>query len=134
MGSPGIGRDRLLEPEAPANRCERFLVADGVVNVRAHGRRHLRVEFAARKRLQIALARAASPLVHGSRPSQPWNADGLSPTAGPRATGRSRNGHLGGRVVAVAISDDGTHTATYVRGKPGGQGYVWETANPADER
>jgi hypothetical protein len=33
--------------------------------------------------------------------------------------------------VAVAISD-GTHTATYVRGKPGGQVDVWETANPAN--
>lgn len=35
---------------------------------------------------------------------------------------------LGGRVLAVAISDDGTHTAASVRGKQGGEVYVWETA------
>jgi hypothetical protein len=33
--------------------------------------------------------------------------------------------------VAVAIADDGTRTAPHVRGKPGGQFHVWETANPA---
>jgi RNA polymerase sigma factor (sigma-70 family) len=38
---------------------------------------------------------------------------------------------LGGRVMAVAISDDGTHTAAYVRGKHGAEVYVWETAKPA---
>src|SRR5262249_29188510 len=86
----GIISDRLLEPEAPANLCERFLAAGAVVDVRAHSRRRLRVEFAARKRLQIALAWTASPLVHGPRPSQPWNAGGLSPGAGPHATGKSR--------------------------------------------
>src|SRR5262249_10585811 len=114
---PGIGSDRLLEPEAPANLCERFLAADAVVDVRAHSRRGLRVEFAARKCLKIVLARTTSPLVHGSRPSQPRNAYGLSPRAGPNATGRSRNGHLGGHDADAAISDDGTHTTTYVRGK-----------------
>jgi RNA polymerase sigma factor (sigma-70 family) len=37
---------------------------------------------------------------------------------------------FGGRVLAVAISDDGTHTAACVRGKQGGGFYVWETAKP----
>ena len=40
----------------------------------------------------------------------------------------SRRVELGGRVLALAISDDGTHTAAYVRGKRGGDVYVWETA------
>ena len=113
---PGIESDRLLEPEAPANLGERFLAADAVLDVRAHNRRRLRVEFATRKRLQVALARTASPLMHGYCPSQLRNAYGLSPRAGPNATGKSRNGHLGGRVVAAAISDDGTHSARYIRG------------------
>jgi RNA polymerase sigma factor (sigma-70 family) len=43
----------------------------------------------------------------------------------------SRRVELGGRVMAVAISDDGTHTAACVRGQPGAQVYVWETARPA---
>jgi RNA polymerase sigma factor (sigma-70 family) len=38
---------------------------------------------------------------------------------------------LGGRVMAVAVSDDGAHTAAYVRGKRGGEVYVWQTAKPA---
>ena len=37
---------------------------------------------------------------------------------------------LRGRVLALAIADDGTHTAAYVRGKQGGELYVWETAKP----
>jgi WD40 repeat protein len=44
----------------------------------------------------------------------------------------SRRVELGGRIMAVAISDDGAHTAAYVRGKPGGEVYVWETAKPAN--
>lgn len=36
---------------------------------------------------------------------------------------------LGGRVAALAISDDGTRTAAYVLGKQG-EVFVWETANP----
>jgi RNA polymerase sigma factor (sigma-70 family) len=43
----------------------------------------------------------------------------------------SRRVELGGRVLAVAISDDGTHTAASVRGKQGSEVYVWETAKPA---
>jgi hypothetical protein len=39
---------------------------------------------------------------------------------------------LGGRVMAVAISDDGTHTAAYVRGKQGAAVHVWETAKPTN--
>jgi RNA polymerase sigma factor (sigma-70 family) len=38
---------------------------------------------------------------------------------------------LAGRVLAVGISDDGTHTAACVRGKQGGEFYAWETAKPA---
>src|SRR5262249_2086238 len=85
----GIVSDRLLDPEAPANLRERILAADAVADVRAHSSRRLRVEFAARKRLQNPLARAASPFMHGSRPSQLWNAYGLSPRSGPNATGKS---------------------------------------------
>ena len=44
----------------------------------------------------------------------------------------SRRVELGGRVMAVAISDDGTHTAACVRGKQGGEVYVWETAKPTN--
>src|SRR5262249_20960086 len=39
-----------------------------------------------------------------------------------------RRVELGGRVAALAISDDGTHTAAYVRGKHGCEVYLWETA------
>jgi WD40 repeat protein len=38
---------------------------------------------------------------------------------------------LGGRVVALAISGDGAHTAALVCGKRGGEVYVWESAKPA---
>jgi WD40 repeat protein len=41
---------------------------------------------------------------------------------------------LGGRIMALAISNDGKHTAAYVRGKQGGDVYVWETAKPANAR
>ena len=44
----------------------------------------------------------------------------------------ARRVELGGRVLAVAISDDGTHTAACVRGKQGGEVYVWETAKPTN--
>jgi WD40 repeat protein len=44
----------------------------------------------------------------------------------------SRRVELGGRVLAVAISGDGRHTAACVRGKQGGEVYVWETAKPAN--
>jgi RNA polymerase sigma factor (sigma-70 family) len=42
----------------------------------------------------------------------------------------TRHVELGGRVMAVAISDDGTHTAACVRGKQGAEVYAWETAKP----
>jgi RNA polymerase sigma factor (sigma-70 family) len=44
----------------------------------------------------------------------------------------SRRVELGGRVLAVAIAEDGTHTAAFVRGKQGAEVYVWETAKPAN--
>ncbi len=43
----------------------------------------------------------------------------------------TRRLELGGRVAALAISDDGTRTAAYVLGKQG-EVFVWETANPKD--
>jgi RNA polymerase sigma factor (sigma-70 family) len=43
----------------------------------------------------------------------------------------ARRVELGGRVMAVAMSDDGRHTAACVRGKQGAEVYVWETAKPA---
>jgi beta-lactamase regulating signal transducer with metallopeptidase domain/WD40 repeat protein len=44
----------------------------------------------------------------------------------------ARRLELGGCVAALAISDDGTHTAAYVLDKQG-EVYVWDTAKPADE-
>jgi RNA polymerase sigma factor (sigma-70 family) len=43
----------------------------------------------------------------------------------------ARRVELGGRVLAVAISDDGANTAAFVRGKQGAEVYVWETAKAA---
>jgi RNA polymerase sigma factor (sigma-70 family) len=43
----------------------------------------------------------------------------------------SRRVELGGRILALAVTNDGMHTAAYVRGKRGGDVYVWETAKPA---
>jgi WD40 repeat protein len=45
----------------------------------------------------------------------------------------TRRLELGGRVAALAISDDGTRTAAYVLGKQG-EVYVWETAKPVNTR
>jgi RNA polymerase sigma factor (sigma-70 family) len=42
----------------------------------------------------------------------------------------TRRVELAGRVMALAISDDGAHTAAYVRGKRGAEVYVWQTAKP----
>jgi RNA polymerase sigma factor (sigma-70 family) len=44
----------------------------------------------------------------------------------------SRRVELGGRVMAVAISPDGTHTAACIRGEQGSEVYAWETAKPAN--
>jgi RNA polymerase sigma factor (sigma-70 family) len=44
----------------------------------------------------------------------------------------SRRVELGGRIMAVAISSGGTHTAACVRGKQGGEVHVWETAKRAN--
>jgi RNA polymerase sigma factor (sigma-70 family) len=71
-----------------------------------------------------AWAREGSTAVTG-------DADGRVIVWDAKTMKEARRVELGGRVVAVAISDDGTHTAAYVRGKPGGQLYVWETAKPA---
>jgi RNA polymerase sigma factor (sigma-70 family) len=67
-----------------------------------------------------------------------WSADGSTAVTGD-ADGRvivwdaktmkeTRRVELGGRVGAVALSPDGTHTAASVRGKQGGEVYAWETA------
>jgi len=42
----------------------------------------------------------------------------------------ARRVEFGGRVLAVAVSDDGKYTAACVRGKQGAEVYVWETAKP----
>jgi RNA polymerase sigma factor (sigma-70 family) len=44
----------------------------------------------------------------------------------------TRRVELGGRVMAVAMSPDGTHTAACIRGKQGGEFFVWETAKPTN--
>jgi WD40 repeat protein len=72
--------------------------------------------------------------------SAAWSNDGSTAVTGD-ADGRvivwdaktmkeTRRVELGGRVLALAISGDGTHTAASVRGKQGGEFYVWETAKP----
>src|SRR5262249_37371192 len=45
-----------------------------------------------------------------------------------RTMNESRRLELGGRVLALAISDDGTRTAAYVRAGQGAEIIVWETA------
>jgi RNA polymerase sigma factor (sigma-70 family) len=47
-----------------------------------------------------------------------------------RSMQEKRRVELPGRVMALAISDDGVHTAAYVRGKRGAEVYVWQTAKP----
>jgi RNA polymerase sigma factor (sigma-70 family) len=47
-----------------------------------------------------------------------------------RTMKETRRVELGGRVLALAISDDGTYAAACVRGKRDGDVYVWETAKP----
>lgn len=42
----------------------------------------------------------------------------------------TRRFELGGRVMTLAISDDGTRLAACVRAKQGGEVYVWETTKP----
>jgi len=59
------------------------------------------------------------------------DADGRVIVWDAKAMKEARRVELGGRVMALAISDDGTHTAACVRGKQGGDVYVWETAKPA---
>jgi RNA polymerase sigma factor (sigma-70 family) len=70
-----------------------------------------------------------------------WSRDGATAVTGD-AVGRvilwdaktmkeSRRVELGGRVLAVAISDDGIHTAASVRARHGSEVYAWETAKPA---
>jgi len=74
--------------------------------------------------------------------SAAWSKEGATAVTGD-ADGRvivwdaktmkeTRRVELGGSVLAVATSDDGTHTAAYVRGKQGAECYVWETAKPTN--
>jgi WD40 repeat protein len=56
------------------------------------------------------------------------DADGRVIVWDARTMKEARRVELGGRVLAVAISPDGTHTAAFVRGKQGAELYVWETA------
>ena len=60
------------------------------------------------------------------------DADGRVIVWDAKAMKERRRVELGGRVMAVAISDDGAHTAAYVRGKRGGEVYVWPTAKPVN--
>jgi hypothetical protein len=59
------------------------------------------------------------------------DADGRVIVWDARTMKESRRIEFGGRILAVAISDDGTHTAACVRGKQGSEVYVWQTAKPA---
>ncbi|QEL16019.1 sigma-70 family RNA polymerase sigma factor [Limnoglobus roseus] len=58
------------------------------------------------------------------------DADGRVIVWNAKTMKEARRLELGGRVAALAISDDGTHTAAYVLGKRG-EVYVWETAKAA---
>jgi RNA polymerase sigma factor (sigma-70 family) len=58
------------------------------------------------------------------------DADGRVIVWDARTMKEARRLELGGRVLAVAIADDGTHTAACVRGKQGAGVYVWDTARP----
>ena len=60
------------------------------------------------------------------------DADGRVIVRDTKTMKEARRVELGGRVMAVAISGDGTHTAACVRGKQGGEVYVWETAKPTN--
>jgi RNA polymerase sigma factor (sigma-70 family) len=60
------------------------------------------------------------------------DADGRVIVWDAKAMKETRRAELGGRVMAVAISDDGRHIAACVRGKQGAEVYAWETARPAD--
>ncbi len=59
------------------------------------------------------------------------DADGRVIVWDAKAMKEARRAEFRGRVMALAISDDGTHTAACVRGKQGAEVYVWETAKPA---
>jgi RNA polymerase sigma factor (sigma-70 family) len=60
------------------------------------------------------------------------DADGRVIVWDAKAMKESRRVELGGRVMAVAVSPDGTQTAACVRGKQGGEVFVWESAKPAN--
>jgi RNA polymerase sigma factor (sigma-70 family) len=61
------------------------------------------------------------------------DADGRVIVWDARAMKETRRVELGGRVLALAISSDGTHVAAWVRGKRGGDVYSWKTAQPLSE-
>ncbi len=73
--------------------------------------------------VSAAWAREGSTAVTG-------DADGRVIVWDAKAMKETRRVELGGRVLALALSDDGTHTAACVRGKQGAQVYVWQTAKP----
>jgi RNA polymerase sigma factor (sigma-70 family) len=60
------------------------------------------------------------------------DADGRVIVWDAKAMKEARRVELGGRVLAVAISGDGTHIAATVRGKQGADVFVWETAKPTN--
>jgi RNA polymerase sigma factor (sigma-70 family) len=60
------------------------------------------------------------------------DADGRVIVWDARTMKETRRVELGGRVLAVAVSDDGTHTAAYALGKGCAEVYVWQAAKPAN--
>lgn len=58
------------------------------------------------------------------------DADGQVIVWDARTMKELRRVELGGRVMALAITEDGSRTAAYVRGKQGAEVHVWETAKP----
>ena len=60
------------------------------------------------------------------------DADGRVITWDAKTMKESRRIELGGRVLAVAISDDGAQVAALIRGKQGGEVYAWEATKPAN--
>jgi RNA polymerase sigma factor (sigma-70 family) len=59
------------------------------------------------------------------------DADGRVIVWDARSMKETRRVELGGRVLALALSDDGSHTAAYIRMKGSADIYVWQTGKPA---
>jgi RNA polymerase sigma factor (sigma-70 family) len=75
--------------------------------------------------VSAAWAKEGTPAVTG-------DADGRVIVWDARTMKEARRLELGGRVLALAISDDGTRTAASVRTQFGCEVHVWETAKPSN--